>query len=508
VVVVVAGALAAALIAIAPAPAQAGGAAAAVDGGVADGGAADAGAAGAIDAGPAGAGPAGPAPARPTAAAGPPAAAAVDCDAPGRAPDPRCDDNLDGRAPPETSLGRSAARVLLLPPRAAARLAFIPLLQATKQVERYELFPRLTALTTSDDGKVGVRPELQYSTSYLPSLGLGLFYRRLPEPESGATARFRVGSAQIWRVEVGLSGPRRLGLSLGAFWDRRNDRIFAGIGDPPPDVQPVRARYRGDIYRVEALWVAPRMGPLSLVLRTGAEGRGYHPEDVRGGPSIAVAYGAPPESCAARGLPSPCVDPLQVPGFDIGRRLLYERARVMLDLRPNGRDVSGVELGFEGGYSHGIIGDPSRHVRLGFDAVGALGGIDRVLLLRFAAAVVEPVGRAPVPFDEMISPTGGFWNRGFPDGLFRDRSGVVATVEYRWLISSALDMSVFVDEGAVAGPWFSGLQRDNFRTSVGAGLRMYRRGLPRYWTDSMQQGVQIAYGRGQGIRIMLQAAAF
>jgi len=157
---------------------------------------------------------------------------------------------------------------------------------------------------------------------------------------------------------------------------------------------------------------------------------------------------------------------------------------------------------------HGIVADPSRYARLSFDGVAAFGGVDRTLLLRFAAAVVEPVGRAPVPFDDLISPTGGMWIRGLPDGLLRDRSGLVGTAEYRWLISSAIDATLFVDEGAVAGPWFGGLEGEDFHTSIGAGLRIYGGTLPRYWDETAHQGVQIAYAPGRSVRLLLTAALF
>src|SRR4029079_15772189 len=95
----------------------------------------------------------------------------------------------------------------------------------------------------------------------------------------------------------------------------------------------------------------------------------------------------------------PCTDPSQVPGFDVPRGVFYERARLALDLRRPARDASGVELGLEGGMFHGVVADPSRYGRLGFDALGQIGGIDRALLIRFVAGVVQPVGDAPVPFD-------------------------------------------------------------------------------------------------------------
>jgi outer membrane protein assembly factor BamA len=140
--------------------------------------------------------------------------------------------------------------------------------------------------------------------------------------------------------------------------------------------------------------------------------------------------------------------------------------------------------------------------------VAQIGGIDRALLLRFVAAAVEPLGNAPIAFDELVSPSGINGIRGLPDGLLRDRSGLVGTAEYRWLISSALDASLFVDSGAVARAWFAGLSPEDFRTSVGVGLRFYGRGLSRYWKESASQGVQVAYARGQGLRVMLSIALF
>jgi hypothetical protein len=74
---------------------------------------------------------------------------------------------------------------------------------------------------------------------------------------------------------------------------------------------------------------------------------------------------------------------------------------------------------------------PTRHARLGFDGVGAIGGSDRVLLLKYVAAVVEPLGPAPVPFDELISPRGALGIRGLRDGFLRDRSGT--GLQFAWV---------------------------------------------------------------------------
>jgi hypothetical protein len=416
------------------------------------------------------------------------------CGAPDRAPDPRCGDTLDGRDPPEASAKRKAGRIALGPPRMLANLVLMPVVHTAAAAERHFIFPWLHAVSTSDDGKVGVRPQLQYTTGFVASVGLRVFYKRLPEPLSDLSAGFKIGSANVMRGELGLTGGKRLGLALGFSWDRRDDRLFAGIGSPPAGALPaIEARYRADIYRAEAAWHAPGASPVTLDLRAGFEGRDYTAGEVHGGPAVTDVYGT---------------SPALVPGFDVTRALIYQRARLGLDLRPAARDASGVEIGVDGGVMQGIAADPSRHARVGFHAVGTIGGVDRALVLRFMAAAVEPLGPAPVPFDELVSPSGANGMRGLPDGLLRDRSGLVGTAEYRWLISSNIDATLFVDEGAVAGPWFAGVAPEDFHTSVGAGLRFYGSGLPRYWEEKLTQGVQLAYAPGRGIRLMLTAALF
>jgi hypothetical protein len=397
-------------------------------------------------------------------------------------------------------------------PRVAARAFFWPIVQTSGVVERNSLLERARAALTTDDRLVGVRPELQYVSGFVPSGGLRLFYRRLPGAGTEAGARFRTGGPDVVLAEVGLRGPTRLGFELRSAWDRRKDRLFAGVGSATrAELEGAGrgvARYGADTYLVEGRWSSPRLGPLSLLLRSDWQGRRYDADDVRGGPSVATLYGAAPEACAARGVASPCVDPLLVPGFDGGRRIVHEGARLTLDLREDARDGDGVYMAVEGTYGRGVAGDAAHHVRLAGETVLAIGGLDRVLLLRGAAAAVEPLGSAQVPFDELVSPTGSAGMRGFPDGRLRDRSGLVGTIEYRWLIAHRLDASLFVDQGAVAQSWFSGLRLASFFPSVGVGVRRFETRTGQYWRGDVDLGVQLAYSPEAGARLLLSAAGF
>ena len=94
-----------------------------------------------------------------------------------RAPDPRCGETLDGRAPEQPSVTRKLGHATLAVPRVAAQAALWPVVMRSTidQLEYHHAIDWARALLTTDDGRVGVRPELQYSTSFTPSAGLRLF---------------------------------------------------------------------------------------------------------------------------------------------------------------------------------------------------------------------------------------------------------------------------------------------------------------------------------------------
>jgi hypothetical protein len=402
--------------------------------------------------------------------------------------------------------------VALAAPRLVSKVVFFPILAATSYLERREIPGRVRSLLTTDDGRIGLRPEVQYTSGFRPTAGVHVFYNQFAGEGSRAAARARTAGPDILFTELVLRGPGRWAPELRGGWDRRNDRLFAGIGSLGRDQLEAMgrglSRYQSDIGQAQLAWTPPSLGPLTLTLRSALALREYGSDGVRAGPSISTLYGDTPAGCAARGLPAPCVDPALVPGFDQDRRVAYQGARLALDLREDARDGSGVGLALDGTYAQGLAGDRTQHVRLAAETVIAIGGIDRALLLRGLAMVVEPLRGGFVPFDELVSPSGWTGMRGFQDGRFRNLSGVVGTIEYRWLIAHHLDASLFVDNGAVAGPWFDGLRLRSFFPSAGVGLRVFDVDQGRYWDKAVAYGVQIAYAPESGARFLLSAAAF
>jgi hypothetical protein len=443
----------------------------------------------------------------------PAAAAAEDpCAVPAdeRAPDPRCGETLDGRGPAHASTGRQVARAALVVPRLATQAVFWPIVKTTDFLEYHRVIDWGRAILTTDDGLIGIRPELQYSTSFLPTGGARFFYRRLPAGSEVMT-RFRTAGPAAMLAQIGLQGPDRWGLSLLATWNRRHDRLFAGIG---PNTEgdlaaggQGRARYASDALGAELLWSRRLPGPFVARARSGFERRDRSATDVRGGSSVAEVYGLPPETCAARALPTPCVDEAEVPGFYRGLRIARAGAGLTLDLRNPARDGGGFTLAVDGTFSQGVAGDPSRHATYTAETIAAIGGSDRLFLVRARASMVDRLGAAPIPFDELVIPSGMIDMRGFPDGRLRDASGLVGSAEYRWYISAYLDATLFVDVGTVAGPRFAGFDGTRWFPSYGVGFRYYQpQGA--YWQARAVDGIQIAYAPEGGLRLLLTMAAF
>jgi hypothetical protein len=428
-----------------------------------------------------------------------------------RAPDPRCGETLDGRTAATPSIARRAGQAALAVPRVATQVALWPVVKTADVLEHYQVGDWARAIMTTDDGLVGVRPELQYSTSFAPSVGLRFFYRRLPGAGSEVMLRGRTAGPDIVFGQLGLRGADRYGLSLSTIFDRRNDRLFGGTG--PRTVEDLRAagqdvaRYASNNVGVELRWT--RRLPLRLVAQahTDAQRRDYRATDVRGGASVATVYGLPAEECSQRGLAAPCVDEAEMPGFNRGVRVAHAGASLALDLRNPARDGGGFSLVADATFARGVAGDPSRHALFTGESVAAFGGSDRLFLLRARAAMVERLASAPVPFDELVVPSGLVDMRGFPTGRWRGESGLFGSAEYRWYIAANLDATLFADVGTVAGPRFSNIHWDRWLPSFGVGFRFYRpQGA--YWEARALDGVQIAYAPEGGLRLLLSMAAF
>jgi hypothetical protein len=429
-----------------------------------------------------------------------------------RAPDPRCGETLDGRGVAPTSTARVVGRVVLFPPRVISAALFWPFVEGSDVVEAHHVADWLEAVLTSDDGRVGVRPLLSYATGFLPTAGLRFFYRRFPWEGSGVTARVQGANPAVIMGEITASGPAWSGLTLRVTGNRRNDRLFAGVGANSIDALQLMgrapARFASDIWLAELRWWRPLPAHFGTVLHGDVQRRDYRADGVTGGLSVATVFRLSSPACDASTAPDDaCVDPALLPGFQGGLRVVHAGAGVVWDLRPRTRDGSGTGLTLDATLGRGIGDDPSRHVLFSGESVIALGGADRMFILRGRAALVHALGAAPIPFEELASPSGATGMRGFSDGRFRGESGIVGTAEYRWYVSHTVDASLFSDLGTVAGPGFAGLGTARWFPDFGVGLRLYHTPAT-YWEGTVDSGVQLIYAPDAGFRLILAVATF
>jgi hypothetical protein len=437
-----------------------------------------------------------------------------DCAAPtaDRAPDPRCGETLDGREPAPPSAARQASRVALWVPRAAAAGLFWPVVETSDAYEAHHVGDWLQAWLTTDDGKIGVRPMLTYATGFLPTAGLRFFDKRLPGDGTGFGASFQTAGQSVLMGELTATGPAVTGLSFRGIANRRDDRLFAGIGAlSAGDLASMgwsTSRFASDIFSAELRWSKLLPAHFGVVAHGDVERRDYRADGVRAGPSIADVFTLPTPACMTATTPTnACVDPAEAPGFASGLRVAHAGAGALWNLRSRARDGSGAYVALDATVAQGIAGDPSRHVTYSGESVLALGFTDRQILLRGRAAMVDALGSAPIPFEELVMVSGNNGMRGFPDGRFRGPSGVVGTAEYRWYVGQYVDASLFTDLGTVAGTNFAGLTNAHWFPSYGLGLRFFH--VPgEYWEGTLQTGAQLVYAPDSGFRFILAVASF
>lgn len=207
--------------------------------------------------------------------------------------------------------------------------------------------------------------------------------------------------------------------------------------------------------------------------------------------------------CAAPDTPE-CqgVDDALVPGFHEGLRVVRGGARIVIDTRRGRRKLAGLRLGLDASVIHGILDDPSSHVRAVADLRVVLDLIDRALILRLDAGHVTRLGDAPVPFEELLSPSGNDGLRGMSFGRLRGESQFFGTIEYRWLLAPYLDASLFLENGGAFGPGFEGLSLSRMIPGYGVGLRVHQiRGD--YWNAAPLLWLQVGHSPGEGARFMI-----
>lgn len=377
--------------------------------------------------------------------------------------------DYDGRGGPPTT----TEDVLLWIPR----VILSPLYFVSEFLVRRPLGALLTAAEKADlpsvlynffafgpDHKAGIAPYALIDFGFLPSVGIYGFWT-----DAGFKGHDLVIHGATWGEDWlagGITERYRFGedketsnISINAVGIRRPDHVFYGLG--PRTLQSDESRYKSDWLDLNAaldldLWRASRF-TATMGVRSVSFNDGTNEFD---DPTILTQVGR---------------DVFAVPpGYARGYTIEYNQISAVYDNRlPRPKPGSGVRV--EGTLTQGndVRQNPgSGFVRYG----GQIGGFydlndhGRVVSLSVAGLFADPLGKAPIPFTELVSLGGYDYMRGYLPGRLVDRSAAVATLKYRWPIWSFIDGSMQLATGNVFGEHLQDFDPKLLRLSGSVGI--------------------------------------
>lgn len=366
------------------------------------------------------------------------------------APDPRLGERLDGRTPPSaaSSMLRRAGQAALFLPRLGARLLLTPVVAVTEAAEEGHWYSRLYWATTAEDRLSGLRPSLSLESGVNPEVGLRWFDRRSLGP--GTLLQLEVAaSASLRLVEATVRPHERL--TFRAVYHLDEDEVFR---------EASYTEERGAGFVEARLW---QSGAWRLAARGGVDARGF-------------------------GGDFPFVSPEKTQRIIGGARMSYDT------VLPNRRFGGGFAACGDVRWAKGLGSDKSHDATLGAGLVVPVALSDRVLVLRAAMVSSRPLGGIEVPFAELPTASGRGGVRALRRGRLRSETILVASTEYRWLLSPWTDAAVFVDAGQAGS---------DLTLGYGLGFVAYSSGYP-YWRRRPVGRVDVAWS-DSGVRFLLSA---
>jgi hypothetical protein len=316
-----------------------------------------------------------------------------------------------------------------------------------------------------EDQKAGLVPTAFVDFGLQPAVGLYFFWNDLGAPGHRISGHVATGGPD-WvlstlRDRVRLADPGRVELSVAAAGLLRPDRVYQGLG--PLSRQDDRARFRRGLVE----------GAVELSIRPWRRSRVRLAAEISYNTFSADGYAIGSDDPSLEDAVEAGVLSLP-PGFD-GYLAYRQRLVAAIDSREappapgHGVRASAlVEQAFD-------LSRPldRRWIRYGAALAGFVDvGGERVFSLHVGAELVDPLGPSRVPFTEQVR-LGGEPLRlpGFLREQLIGRSGVVATLRYRYPVWTYLDASMFVATGNVFDAHFRDFALDRLRLSFGLSVQ-------------------------------------
>jgi hypothetical protein len=411
-------------------------------------------------------------------------------------PDPSKGESYDGRAHEPTWKDDVLAvpRLILAVPRMILRILFWPIGAGTRWMDKHHVYDRMMAAVTTEDGMIGVRPELSAITGYRTTVGLSFFDDRILGPGSALDGDLGGNIGHVLYTHLHFRPTRRfkpIEYDVDLDYRQRDDYYYQGIGYAatlvlPPSRLGMYSLSAGNRVRLwPSRWVSLDVGG-DFVARRYFDGE----ENGSDRPASQVV-------CVHRlggGCIQGTISERLVPGFHEGAQYLRGFAGFTVDSRDSPfRPTSGAMFDFTAAYAHGLGFDDESWFRVHGDLIGVLDlwRRSRVLLLRLSMDMMIPTNDALIPWSEYPQLGGPDDLRGAHIGKYRDFSTLIGSAEYRWPVWMWMDAGLFVDYGGVFGKVFQDFSASHMVTDIGLSLRL-RTSYRLFFRG------QVAYGFNQG----------
>lgn len=392
-------------------------------------------------------------------------------------------------------------RAILFVPKILLTALFIP------TVEGIALAERLAALAADEPlcewgaaSHFGMHPVVAFRSGEGLAGGLTLGLTLLYDDAFGHGETLRASARFLGRYvhayDAWFGADRFLGSHVWVEVDGRYESNpglhFRGIGLPdeqlPATAPPIDPRGVG----AETFFSRERF-EATLVLGAASGARGSR---VRvGGSATASSTTFGSTYLDERSIES-VYDTARLPGFGERVSTLELGTRVSFDGRDAaGLDGVGTRLDAFAGYVPRVDGFEYAHFAV--DARSTLAVFHRNRTLTLRARIEAVIGkRARIPFDSLVHLGGVDRLRGYVEGRFRDRLGVLASLEYRYPIHQNVRGVLFFDTGTVASRAEELFDtEDDLRFGGGVGLLLGS-------TDGVATRLDLSYG-GDGVQFFV-----
>ncbi|MEO8701897.1 MAG: BamA/TamA family outer membrane protein [Kofleriaceae bacterium] len=362
-----------------------------------------------------------------------------------------------GRVDPEAtddgdSIPRLVVRGVLFVPNLIVKAFFWPIEKGIWAFDRYQLAQRWHQLFWNDSDTIGLFPTVSLEAGFGLNAGAHLALRDVFGAGERVDLRASAGGRYQQRYLASAKTGSRLGnivaLELYGEYERRPHDPFYGIGNiddpemiPPDPIAPigggVEARYRHDLLRT--IGVVDFRLCSCLHVRVGGQIADHQISGTDDDESIEARY-----------------DVGGLTGFADGNTAYYElevrydTRRTVRPIEPSSNPSMGGLVAVFGGRAHTFDNDVGTdYWRYGGDLQRFFRVTEgpRVIILRGHLEGVTG-GLGEVPFFDLPR-LGGNNLRGYSSDRFRDRVGMVGSLDYRWDLSREYSASLFVDVGRV-----------------------------------------------------------